>query len=358
MAVAHPQAIGIVAPAAAPERDVTRPAGIGARRPLPHVARHVVDAERRGAAREAPDRADLQEAVARVGSAAGEGAEIGPPPARFLRRGVAPRVAAAVGAAGGELPFRLARQAQAIMRAETGGVAGRDLHHRVVVPADDGALGAVGVTPIGTGAGPPAAGPDIAGANPLRVGEGAGRGDEIGELKVGDLEAHEPEWREMDRAGRLVRLARWIAHGEGAAGDADQLRARASGRRRAGRGDREQEDEQGAAHRMAMAPGGSFRQALSASETRADGASCWKDGRGAQPRRTPARRCRGPTRGGGAGRGERHVAHHSWGDGLGETAFSADCPADRPLRQRARGLPRRCFPQGSRLKPRPSSAAR
>ncbi len=51
-----------------------------------------------------------------------------------------------------------------------------------------------------------------------------------------------------------------------------------------------------------MAPGGSFRQALSASETRADGASCWKDRRGAQPRRTPARRGCGPTRGVGAGR--------------------------------------------------------
>ena len=241
MAVAGAQTIGVVAPAAAPQRDPFGLGRIGIGAPLPDVAGHVVKAVGRDPGRETPHRGDAGVAVGAVGRAAGDGAEVGRARRPLLWIPIAPGVAAAVAAAGGELPLRLGGQAQAGPAAEGGGVAGADLHHRVVGGLLDGAPGPRGVAPVGALGEPPAPRPDVARAPRFRVGAMAGGGDEGGELGIGDLEAHEPEGRHGDRFRRLVGLAGGVAHDQARARDRHQVELE---RRREGGGEMGEQDRE------------------------------------------------------------------------------------------------------------------
>src|SRR5919106_1722165 len=77
MAIRGAKAIGIVAPAAAPQDDMIRLAGEPARGPFPHVAGHVEEAGRRTSVWEAANRRGTKITIGGIGPAAGHGSKIG-----------------------------------------------------------------------------------------------------------------------------------------------------------------------------------------------------------------------------------------------------------------------------------------
>ena len=112
------------------------------------------------------------------------------------------------------------------MPAEGAGVIPAHLNDRVVVEADRVRGRSAAMPPIGARHLDPAAGPDVAEAATLGIGDMTGLGDEGGELGVRHLEANELERRHRYRARGLVRPAIGIACLEAAAGNRDHLERR------------------------------------------------------------------------------------------------------------------------------------
>ena len=242
VAVAHPQAEGVVAPTAAANHILPRIA-VGARGPLPDIAGHVVKAEGRDAGGIGADRRGFVIAVGHVRRAALVGAIVGAPHAALVRRRLAPGKDPSVRAARGELPLLLARQPKTMVTAEGAGVPPTHLDHGMVVEADRIRGGPAAMTPIGTGHLDPASGPDVAEAAAFRIGDVAGSRHEGSELGVRDLEAHEAEGRHRRRPGRLVHAAVGIARLEFAGGDIDHLQRGCSLSRRDRRRGRRQRNQ-------------------------------------------------------------------------------------------------------------------
>jgi len=124
VAVADPQAVGVIPPAAAANRPLMGLAGEPVRGPFPDIPGHILDSEWRNTRREPADGCGFNIAVRPIGAATTHAAEIGAEGRRLPGWVVSPLIAPSVGAAGRKLPLRFGRQTQSVPAAIGPGIIG------------------------------------------------------------------------------------------------------------------------------------------------------------------------------------------------------------------------------------------